>query len=201
MYPTTAKRIATTSVTEDARPSSPSDRLTPFDIATSVKITKGMKSNPKFTYILTNGISTSVPFPPSIMYSPIPRLSNTCSNIFCFAVSPRLFFLAIFSKSSRNPIAPNTSIVRIIAKVSAASPFVTIPVTSPAAIPRTIMTPPIVGVPAFFLCASGPSSRMNWPNCFCLRNGIRSLVPTVEMSNDTIKTTTSEIFIYLFLAK
>jgi hypothetical protein len=27
----------------------------------------------------------------------------------------------------------------------------------------TINTPPMVGVPAFFWCALGPSSRMYWP--------------------------------------
>jgi len=27
----------------------------------------------------------------------------------------------------------------------------------------TIRTPPMVGVPAFFWCACGPSSRMYWP--------------------------------------
>src|SRR5258708_4649555 len=33
------------------------------------------------------------------------------------------------------------------------------------AVERTISTPPIVGVPAFFLCSCGPSSRINWPIC------------------------------------
>src|SRR6266478_4376713 len=33
------------------------------------------------------------------------------------------------------------------------------------AVERTMSTPPMVGVPAFFWCAWGPSSRMNWPIC------------------------------------
>jgi hypothetical protein len=35
-----------------------------------------------------------------------------------------------------------------------------------------MMIPPIVGVPAFFLWPSGPSSRMFWPNARSRRNSM-----------------------------
>jgi hypothetical protein len=54
------------------------------------------------------------------------------------------------------------------------------------AIEKTMMIPPIVGVPALTWCLAGPSSRMNWPNSRCCRNAMNFGDRKMQMSSAAV---------------
>ena len=54
----------------------------------------------------------------------------------------------------------------------------------PAMIPRTIMIPPMVGVPCFFRWLSGPSLRTFCPNFMRCSTGIMSRHRTAHTANE-----------------
>ena len=49
---------------------------------------------------------------------------------------------------------------------------------------KRIKVPPMVGVPAFSLCRSGPSERIGWPMWFAVRRRMSTGPSTKEMVSD-----------------
>lgn len=96
-----------------------------------------------------------------------------CPNNFCFDVSPRFLFITTLIKSSKNPRIPKPIVTnrrRYVSTVMFENWFVIKMVVT--MMESKIIIPPIVGVPDFFWCDFGPSSRMLCPNFNLFKNGI-----------------------------
>ena len=106
----------------------------------------------------------------------------TCMSSFCFGFRPSDCFFTIFRKSSMKPIRPNSRVS------SSTGTMRTSRETTRKMIPHTRIAsrkpmPPIVGVPAFFRCAWGPSSRICCPNLSLCRNGMSAAVATALIAS------------------
>ena len=100
-----------------------------------------------------------------------PNPASDSQKYFCLAGRPFGFLCLILMKSSAKPTAPKASVTSSANQTkrlvrSAHSRVDTL-------IAQRISTPPMVGVPVFFRCEAGPSSRTGWPN---LKRYSRSII-------------------------
>ena len=133
----------------EASPSSPSVRFTALVAAIYTSIVKGIIPHEKSTVAAVNGNPTALPIT-GFLYTKTAAIaaSPVCPIIFWYGFNPRLLWVLIFRKSSRNPTSEYPSI-----KSTATSdnfPYPTTRVTTATGIMK--INPPIVGVPSFALC-------------------------------------------------
>ena len=88
-----------------------------------------------------------------------------------------------FVQSSMNPSAPLASAVPSTARLTARY---SLRIRNGTVIESRIRRPPIVGVPAFSWCPSGPSSRMCWPNSRSRMNSMNFGPRNMQMNSEPI---------------
>src|SRR5438445_2042427 len=152
-----------------ASPSSPSVRFTPFAVPAITRKSRTYQPHESSTFHWTTGMKTLVGRCWCSAAKPTPTVISASRSIFQRPRRPSDRRCVSLMKSSRKPIAPQPRVTK--STVSAGTLY--LETARNAAVATTRMsTPPIVGVPCLVRCASGPSSRMCWPNSFRRRNSM-----------------------------